>query len=152
MRNPGFLKYLVLIGLLFVGSICGSFWELRYDLGGKIAQGTVDHVSRQKFDGGNIFEKAQYHFDDAAGVRRSGSDRVEDLRALEKGETIAIQYLPSQSRLAENASNWPYLFVGVSGVALLVFVMAACRICERRAPHREIAPLAVRMATRLDRF
>ena len=114
------LKWLLIVGLVFLVSAFFSWREMKYMMLGKEADARLvrTYETTERGRRGRTTEKlvVEYEFKGSDGASRKESDKVDIDAPPPAGKTVAIQYLdgsPGSSRLAGNTQKfWLIVFFG----------------------------------------
>jgi len=117
------LKWLLVLGVLFLLSGCFSWREMKYSMFGKSADAALVRVyeTTEYARRGRTVEKLaiDYQFEDKGAIRKE-TDSVAIDSPRPRGRTVPIEYLsgsPGSSRLKGHSNKvWMFVFLGCLAV------------------------------------
>ena len=131
--------------IAFIVSTFFAWMELKYATGGKTAQGTVDRVvdayARVRRRTGQHGRTVYYHFRDASGKLRQGSDGVPLDWIRPPNGVVKVEYLQDTSRLAGNRNvGMLVLFFGSLGAVAVGGFLFWRHVREATRPSAPVPP------------
>jgi hypothetical protein len=94
------LKFGLVLIAAFLISTYFAYAELKYSMGGKTTEATVDGMFEQRGRRGRVTHMVKYHYRNDKGELRNASDSVPSDWTPPKSGKVQIEYLENTSRLA----------------------------------------------------
>ena len=126
-------KWLLIAGVLFLGSSIYAYSELMYLIRGRDTTATITEASKVTKRGRFGLSQSQqieieYKFTDADGNDRTGSDRLDDDWKIPTDRKVAICYRPGQDGSSRVAGKIGWVTLVIFGICLTGMCVFAYRL------------------------